>query len=194
MKKVYIIHGWDGSRDEPLFRWLDNELSVRDFLVERLAMPNPETPVIEPWIEKLQESINPDSETILVGHSVGCQAVMRYLETLPVGTKIKGLVLLAPWMKLDQTTIEEEGEEVVEIARPWMETPIDFDKVKKVAPKIVAIFSDNDDFVELSQKDFFEEKLGAQTVVEHEKGHFSPAENISELPSALESILSLYKT
>lgn len=191
MKKVYIIHGWDGSPDEPLFQWLDKELTTKDFLVERLAMPNPETPVIESWIRKLQESINPDSETILVGHSVGCQAAIRYLETLPIETKIKGLVLLAPWMKLDQTTIEEEGEEGVEIARPWMETPIDFDKVKKIANNVIAIFSDNDDFVELSQKDFFEEKLSAQTIVEHEKGHFSPAENISELPSALKSISDL---
>lgn len=191
MKKVYIVHGWDGNPDEPLFVWLDKKLSARGYAVERLAMPEPETPMIEAWVRKLQESVVPDAETILVGHSVGCQAVMRYIETVPEEARIAGMVLLAPWMKLDQTTIEEEGEEVVEIARPWMETPIDFNKVKMIAGRVIAIFSDNDDFVELSQKDFFEEKLAAQTVVEHEKGHFSPAENISELPSALESILKL---
>lgn len=191
MKKVYIVHGWDGRPDEPLFQWLDKELTAKGFEVFRLSMPTPETPVIETWVKKLQESINLYSETILVGYSVGCQAVMRYLETLPEEIRIHGMVLLAPWMKLDQTTIEEEGEEVFEIARPWMETPIDFYKVKTIAGKTVAIFSDNDDFVELSQKDFFEEKLNAQIIVEHEKGHFSPAENISELPSALESILKL---
>lgn len=92
-------------------------------------------------------------------------------------------------MHLDQTTIEEEGEEVVEIARPWMETPIDFEKVKMTSHKITAIFSDNDDFVPVSEEKFFTEKLGAKTIMEHEKGHFSPAENISELPSALEAIL-----
>ena len=191
MKKVYIVHGWDGSPDEPLFKWLDEKLTLGGFEVFRLAMPTPETPMIESWVKKLNEDIDLDSETILVGHSVGCQTIMRYLETLPEETRIKGMVLLAPWMKLDQTTIEEEGEEVVEIARPWMETPINFNKVKMIAGKIIAIFSDNDEFVELTQKDFFQEKLGAQTIIEHEKGHFSPAENISELPSALESIISL---
>lgn len=191
MKKVYIVHGWDGSPDEPLFLWLDKELSAKDFTVERLAMPDPEVPVIETWIKKLEESVVLDSETIFVGHSVGCQAIMRYLETRPDETKIKGLVLLAPWMKLDQTTIEEEGEEVIELSRPWMETPIDFDKVKTIAGKVIAIFSDNDVFVELSQKEFFEEYLGAETILEHGKGHFGPADNISELPSALESILRL---
>ena len=191
MKKVYIVHGWDGRPDEPLFLWLDNELTTKGFIVERIKMPEPETPVIETWVKKLHEVIIPNSETILLGHSVGCQAVMRYLETLPEETRIAGMVLLAPWMKLDQTTIEEEGSEVVEIARPWMETPIDFDKVKIIAGKTVAIFSDNDVFVELSQKEFFEDKLGARIIVEHNKGHFSPAENISELPSALESILNI---
>ncbi len=191
MKKVYIVHGWDGSSEEPLFLWLDNELTAKGFIVERIKMPEPKTPVIETWVNKLRESINPDSETILVGHSVGCQAVMRYLETLPDETRIAGMVLLAPWMKLDQTTIEEEGPDVVELARPWMETPIDFGIVKKIAGKVIAIFSDNDVFVELSQKEFFEEKLGAKTILEHEKGHLGPADNISELPSALESILSL---
>lgn len=191
MKKVYIVHGWDGSPEEPLFLWLDNELTAKGFIVDRVKMPEPETPVIGTWVKKLQELIILDSETILVGHSVGCQAVLRYLETQPIETRIKGIVLLAPWMKLDQTTIEEEGEEVIELSRPWMETPLDFDKVKKIASNVVAIFSANDVFVELDQKDFFERVLEAKTILEHGKGHFGPADNISELPSALESILSL---
>ncbi len=191
MKKVYIVHGWDGGPDEPLFVWLDKELSARGYAVERLAMPEPKKPVIEPWLQKLRDSVRLDTDTIFLAHSVGCQAVMRFLETLPEETRIAGMVLLAPWMKLDQTTIEEEGEEVIEIARPWMETQIDFDKVKIIAGKVVAIFSDNDVFVELDQKEFFEEKLGAETILEHDKGHFGPADDISELPSALEAILKL---
>ncbi len=189
MKKVYIIHGWDGSPDEPLFVWLDKNLTNKGYEVKRISMPNPEVPVIEDWVFKLQDEIQLLPDTILVGHSVGCQAIMRFLETQNLDIKICGTLLLAPWMHLDQTTIEEEGEEVVEIARPWMETPIDFEKVRTISPKITAIFSDNDVFVPVSEKDFFAEKLGAKTILEHEKGHFSPADNISELQSALDSIL-----
>lgn len=189
MKKVYIIHGWDGSPDEPLFVWLDKNLSDKGFEVKRLGMPNPEVPVIEKWLEKMNQEILLDENTILVGHSVGCQAVMRFLESKNINFKIKGILLLAPWIHLDQTTIEEEGEEVVEIARPWMEVPINFEKVKNSSEKITAIFSDNDDFVPVSEEKFFAEKLGAKTIMEHEKGHFSPSENISELQSALDSIL-----
>lgn len=189
MKKVYIVHGWDGSPDEPLFVWLDRNLTDKGYEVKRLSMPNPETPVIEDWISKIKEEVILDEDTIFVGHSVGCQAVMRFLETQDENLKIHGILLLAPWMHLDQTTIKEEGEEVVELARPWMETPIDFNKVKKISPKITAIFSDNDVFVPVSEKDFFTENLGAKTIMEHEKGHFGPADNILELQSALDSIL-----
>lgn len=190
MKKVYIVHGWDGSPNEPLFVWLDKNLSENGYEVKRLSMPNPETPVIKDWIDALDKEINLDENTILVGHSVGCQAVMRFLEYKNISFKIKGILLLAPWMHLDQTTIEEEGEEVVEIARPWMETPIDFEKVKTSSENVTAIFSDDDVFVPISEEKFFSEKLGAKTIMEHEKGHFSPAENISELPSALNEIIN----
>lgn len=192
VKKVYIVHGWDGSPEEPMLQWLKVNLEKEGCKVEVPAMPEPTVPKIEAWIGKLKEVIRPDPDTVLVGHSVGCQAVLRYLETLPERDKIAGLVLVAPWMELDAETIKEEGEEVVEIARPWMETPIDFEKVKlHLLGQAVAIFSDDDPFVPLSQKDLFEKELGAKIFVEHSKGHFSPADNISELPVVIEAILRI---
>ena len=94
-------------------------------------------------------------------------------------------------MELDTETIKEEGEEVIEIARPWMETLIDFEKVRSHITQAVAIFSDDDPFVPLSQKDLFKKQLGAKIFVEHTKGHFSPADEVTELPIALESILKI---
>ena len=188
--KAYIVHGWDGNPDEPVLKWLRLELEKLGWEVVAPAMPNPEAPTIESWLQKLKEIIgNPSEDTILVGHSVGCQAVLRYIETLSEETRIRGLALLAPWMELDQQTIEEEGEEVIEIARPWMETPIDFEKVKRLVGRSVAIFSDNDPFVPVAQADVFKNKLGAETIMEHGMGHFSPSDNISESPSLLRAVL-----
>jgi hypothetical protein len=188
--KAYIVHGWDGNPDEPVLKWLRLELEKLDWEVVAPAMPNPETPTIESWLQKLKEIIgSPSEDTILVGHSVGCQAVLRYTETLPEETRIRGLVLLAPWMELDQQTIKEEGEEVIEIARPWMETPIDFEKVKRLVGRSVAIFSDNDPFVPIAQAEVFKNKLDAEIIIEHGMGHFSPSDEVSELPSLLKKIL-----
>ncbi|OGN19401.1 MAG: hypothetical protein A3A29_00410 [Candidatus Ryanbacteria bacterium RIFCSPLOWO2_01_FULL_47_79] len=191
MKNIYIIHGWDGSPEEPMLQWLKSNLEKAGHQVTVPAMPDPGTPTIASWVGKLQETIKPNTETILVGHSVGCQAVLRYLETLSDEVKIAGVVLIAPWMELDQQTITEEGEAVIAIAKPWMETPINFTKMKSHIGKTVAIFSDNDPYVPLNQKDLFARELNAEVVVENNKGHFSVGDGITELPAALEAVEKL---
>lgn len=193
MKRAILIHGWDGYPENAWFPWLRSELEKQGFSVVAPAMPNPDEPKIEEWIPALAKEIgSPDSELCLVGHSVGCQAILRYLETLPAETRIAGIVLVAPWMELDTTTLEEEGEEVREIARPWMETPIDFSKIKTIAGKTTAILSDNDPYVPVSQGDIFKEKMGAEIIVESGKGHFDDFQGMKELPSALKAVEELF--
>lgn len=174
-----------------MLQWLKSNLEKAGHQVTVPAMPDPGTPTIASWVGKLQETIKPNTETILVGHSVGCQAVLRYLETLSDEVKIAGVVLIAPWMELDQQTITEEGEAVIAIAKPWMETPINFTKMKSHIGKTVAIFSDNDPYVPLNQKDLFARELNAEVVVENNKGHFSVGDGITELPAALEAVEKL---
>jgi len=192
MKKVFIIHGWGGSPDEPLHKWLKNSLEKAGYTVIVPLMPSSEIPRINSWVNKLKEvASNIDEETVFTAHSIGCQAVLRYLETLEGNIKIKGILLIAPWMELDMQTILEEGEEVVEIARPWIETPIDFEKVKMHVKNIKAIFSDNDPYVPVSQKDLFARELNAEILIEHKKGHFDEESWDGKLPSALESLLNM---
>lgn len=190
MKKAFLIHGWDGYPENSWFPWLKQELKQKGFEVQVPAMPHPDEPKIEEWIPALSEIVGePNGELYFIGHSVGCQAVLRYIETLSSAIKIKCVILVAPWMELDVTTLEEEGEGIREIAEPWMETPINFQKVKNQTEKIVAIFSDNDPYVALSQREIFKNKLNADIITEHEKGHFDDFEGMKELPSVLDVIL-----
>ncbi len=188
MKKIYIIHGWAGSPNEPMIQWLKSNLEKEGNQVIVPEMPNSFVPTIEAWIGKLNDVVLPDQDTIMVGHSIGCQAILRYLETLADDMKIAGVVLIAPWMELDKQTIEEEGQESIDIARLWMEAPIDLKKARSHIGRAVAIFSDDDSYVPLGQKDLFEKELGAQIIVENNKGHFAPDDGINELPSALDAI------
>lgn len=189
MKNAYIIHGWEGSPKEYLHQWLKDELENNGFKVVVPNMPNPSVPIIEDWINKIKEISQPNENSVFIGHSVGCQAILRFVATLPDNSKIGKIVLIAPWMSLDDETIKEEGEEVIAIARPWMETPIDFLKIKNICQDITAIFSDNDPYVSLNNQDTFKKKLNAQIIVEHQMGHFTVSDNIKELPSALEAVL-----
>jgi predicted alpha/beta hydrolase family esterase len=71
------------------------------------------------------------------------------------------------------------------------ETPIDTEKVKQHVNQMIAIFSDDDDVVPLDNKEMFEQRLGAKTILEHGKGHFSGGDDITELPVALDSVLEI---
>ena len=182
MKKVYLIHGWEGNPENYWFPWLKKELEKRKFKVIVPKMPNPKKPEIKKWINELKK-ITPDKNSYLIGHSVGCQAIMRYLETLSRNSKVGGLIFVAGFFNLPYLKTNEEKK----LAKPWLENPINTEKIKKMTDKIVAIFSDNDPHVSLSDLKLFRKKLNAKIIIEDSKGHFS--EGVKELPVVLNEIL-----
>lgn len=192
-KRVFIVHGWGGNPEESWFPWLKKELEAKGFEVFVPELPNPAHPRIDAWVTKLAEVVStPDEKTYLVGHSMGCQTIARYLERLSDGQKIGGAVFVAGFFKrltnLEDTVDERETE------KHWMDTPLDFGKVASHLPKSVAIFSDNDPWVPLDNQDDFRDKLGSEIIVEHKKGHFSGGDDqIFELPIVLEKIVDISK-
>ena len=76
--------------------------------------------------------------------------------------------------------------EELPIAKPWLETKIDFNKIKKVLANLTVILSDNDPYDCLEEnKKIFREKLNAKVIIEH-KGHFTSDDGVTELPVILE--------
>jgi hypothetical protein len=187
MKKnrAIIVHGWDGYPGEGWFPWAKAQLEQRSFTVEVPSMPHPDEPTIDDWVGHLAKLIGePDKHTYLVGHSMGCQTILRYLATLE-GKQIGGAVLVAGFFELvPLDTAEEE-----EMFKPWLETPIDFAKVKAATTNITVILSDNDEWVPLERnKQLFEQSLAPTIIIEHGKGHFSGSSGIKELPAVLAAI------
>lgn len=79
------------------------------------------------------------------------------------------------------------------IVKHWENSKLDFYKIKQHSSKYVAIFSDNDPFVLLSNGDVYRKELDAKVIVEHDKGHFNDESNTKKLPSALEALLAISK-
>ena len=192
MKKAYIIHGWGGFPQEATFPWLKKELESQNFQVTVPEMPDTNNPKIEKWIPFLQDLIeSPDEETFLIGHSIGAQAVLRYIQSLPKNIKIGGAVLLAGYTHVnEEEAYDNEAEK--EIEKPWLKS-LNWEKIRYSCNKFIAIFSDNDLCVPLSNQDVFKENLNAEIIIEHNKGHFSLSDNITKLPSLLSSVLKLSK-
>jgi|SRR3989344_718914 len=188
MKTVYIIHGWSGSPNEKIHIWLKSQLEEKGFEVVVPEMPYPDKPAIEGWVNKLKEVIEyPNENTILVGHSIGCQTILRYLEQLHPAVRLGKVILLAPWFTLSDLETEEEKV----IAKPWIETQIRETDVIKHTPKITAIFSDNDPVVPMEEnRRIFEERFNAEIIIESGKGHFTEEDGVTEVPPVLNSILN----
>lgn len=192
MARVFIIHGWDGSPEANWLPWMKAELEKRKYEVATPAMPDTEHPNKEAWVKHLAEVVGePDGETYLVGHSIGCKAILRYLEGLPEDKKVAGVLLVAGWVSL--TMWEGRTEEETAIINSWMTPPFDFKKVKQQAKKFVAIFSDNDPFVPLEKNvDTYRDELGAKIIIERGAGHFTGEETgIMEFPIILSTFLEL---
>lgn len=191
MKRAFLIHGWGGFPEEGWRPWLKNELENKDFVVFVPAMPDTEHPKLNVWLEELKKTVGTsDEDCYFVGHSLGCVTILRYIETLQEGQKIGGAVLVAGFSDINITVGEDEN---INELKTFFEKDVDFEKIKKRCEKFVAIHSDNDPYVSLRYADIFKEKLNAEIIIKHDMGHFSGDDGITELHSALESVLGISK-
>jgi hypothetical protein len=178
MKTVVIVHGWEGNPEIGWFAWLEEKLKKKGFKVIKPKMPKPSAPEIGAWLKKISAVVkSADEETYFIGHSIGCQAILRFIEKSKF-KKIGGIILVAGWLDLTEFTyIETPGmeNEMIRIARPWVTTKIDFTKIKTKTKKVTCVFSDNDPYVAFDNAKIFKKRLGAKIIVEHEQGHFGEA-------------------
>lgn len=168
--------------------WAKEELTKRGFEVRIPEMPETDNPKIAAWVNYLAKEIGePDENTILIGHSIGCQTVLRYLQTIPDDKKLEKVILIAGWVSL--TPIATREPEDQKIVKPWYETPVDYEKIRKSAGKFIAVFSDDDPMVPYEENaKTYREKLGAEIILKHGMGHFSQDEGFKEIPFLLELI------
>ena len=111
MKTAIIVHGYnDKSEFEDAIRpaasndhwypWLQRQLLLNGIEAQTPEMPGFYEPIYEKWKEML-ERFQPNSDTILIGHSCGGGFLVRWLSES--NTKVSKVILIAPW--LDPTHI-----------------------------------------------------------------------------------------
>ena len=191
MKKIYLVHCWDGTSSDGWYPWLEEKINNQNIKLFKFDMPNTANPKIEEWVDYLNSKVDLlNEETYFIGHSIGCQTILRYLETKEI-TKIGGILFVAPWLDLLPEAIEDEDS--YNTAQPWINTPIDFEKVKQFTNNISCIFSDNDYFVSIEQEKEFRNKLNAKTVIVNNKGHISQDDDVYELQEILDLTQKMLK-
>ena len=179
-EKVYIIHGWGATPNVNWFPWMSRELIKRGIDVEVPQMPDTENPELGNWLKKLDKIIGESDENVyLVGHSLGCVTILKYLEK--VNKKVGGVILVAGFLNsLGIPEIEN-----------FTETQIDFEKINKLNTRIVVINSDNDPFVPIEEGKILRDKLGAKLIIMENAYHINEGNGFFELPIGLDVLLKM---
>jgi predicted alpha/beta hydrolase family esterase len=184
MKHVVIVHGFRGKPESNWKPWLKNELKNKGFAVDIPKMPNPDRPDADEWVDKLAETVaDANTETYLVGHSLGCITILRYLENLEDGQKIGGCVFVAGF-----------GEKFKKYSGghdSFFDHDLDWSKIKSHCNTFVAIHSDDDPNVEIDQLELFKNNLDAKVMPMTGMGHFGSPDGVYEAPIIRDELLLL---
>jgi predicted alpha/beta hydrolase family esterase len=193
-KRAFIIHGYLGYPEEAWLPWLKRELGTRGYRASLPRMPHPDRPVIAEWVAYVAGLVGePDPQTVMVGHSLGGQAVIRYLERLgATGKSVGKTVLVAsgfpPGMTREQAEVTAEGDQVLV---PWLTVGVDAALVKSAAGSCTVILSDSDPYIDAGRAEAeFRAALDPRIIVEHSKGHMNDESGLTDLPSALQAVVS----
>ena len=182
MRRIILVHGWDGYPEEGWFPKFKKEMEEQGFVVTIPDMDPADAPQQTKWVPQLAGVVGaPDEDTYLVGHSAGCITILRYLEGLLTGQKVGGVLLVAGFT--DNLGFEE--------LKNYFTTSIDWDRIIGHADAFIAIHSDNDKYVPLSHADTFKRFLGAIVIILKGRGHFAGSDGTTELPEARDAVLKL---
>lgn len=184
MKKVFIIHGFEGSPNGGWRGWLMQELEKQDVYACAIPMPTPEAPLMKEWMDEISRIVemNKKDDIYLVGHSLGATAILRYLEV--ADKKLPGVILVSgPIVKTMNRKIDN-----------FLETPFDFETIKTKAEKFVVIHGDNDPYVPITNHgDISSKTLGAEYIIIKNGGHLNGSAGYHVLPECLEALNSIMK-
>lgn len=185
MKKVFIIHGLDGTPNGGWRPWLMGELQKVDIYACALPMPKHGAPILTEWLEEIARHVehNQEDEIYLVGHSLGVPAILKYLESMKESVQVSGAVLVSG--PAEKTTNEKVAH--------FLNTPIDFEKIHSRVTKFAVIHGDDDPVVPIKNGGFLAEKLHCDLVIIHQGKHLNGSAGFYQLPECLTALQEMFK-
>lgn len=181
-KKLIIVHGWEGYPGEGWFPWLKTEMENQGWEVQAPAMPNAKEPKVYEWLPYLaQVAGEVDENTFMVGHSLGCITIVKFLESLREKDSIGGAILVAGF---DNPLKYKE-------LQTFFEAPINWEKAKTKCKKFVSIHSEDDDAVPVDNSVRLKNYLDAEAIVVNGFRHFSGSDGVTSLPIVLQKLLEI---
>ncbi len=178
--RVVFIHGNGGSTTGKSywFPWAQAVLEEHGIASAAPDMPDPVLAREKYWIPFLEDEMKVDENTVLVGHSSGAIAAMRFAEN----HKILGSVLIGTYYTdLGMDDEKESGY----FDRPW-----DWD-VMRANQQWSAIFASIDDpFIPIEEPRYVHDHLGSEYFEFTDRGHFAEGDNNKEFSELIDYLVS----
>lgn len=177
MAQVYIVHGYTANADKHWFPWLENQLTKIGISCERLNMPDSANPSLDRWLTHLA-SIKVNAETIFVGHSLGCIAILNFLAKQQL--QIKGAVFVSGFYQ----------------PLPNLPELSAFTNYYAILPSpptfpVYVVSALDDNVVAHQYSDALAVHMKADYIRLNQGGHFLDREGFTELPVVLELVKKL---
>lgn len=140
-------------------------------------MPDADVARKEYWLPWIGEKSKGADKIILIGHSSGAVAILRYLEI----RKVEGAVLVGAY----HTDLGDEKEK----ASHYFDDPWQWDKIKQNAEWIILFASTDDPYIPIEEARFIKYKLNPEYHEYNDQRHFSTeTSNKVEFPELLEAV------
>ena len=161
MLKIILMPGNGGTTVEDLwYPSVKKALQAQGFEVVARTFPDNVLARAWYWLPFMRDELKVDENTILIGHSSGAIAAMRYAEEY----KILGSVLVGTyWTHLN---IESE------IRSGYFGEPWQWNKIKKNQEWSMVFASSDDPFIPISEPRFVAGHMEADYFEYSDKGHF----------------------
>lgn len=161
--KVVIVPG-NGGGDvcyANWYGWVQRKCNqLENITCDLRNMPDPELARESFWIPFMKDELRCDKETIIIGHSSGAEASMRYAEQYC----IKGIILVSACV----TDLGMESEKVSGYYdRPWK-----WDQIKANTEFLVQFGSMDDPFIPWGEQEQVHNGLGSELHKFEDRGHF----------------------
>lgn len=186
---MVLVHGWASSPDDAWFPWLAQELKHAGHEVVAPTMPDARAPDPAAWLSTLESTIGAfDSETFLVGHSLGCRALALYAQEQSPGNRAGGVVFVAGSF-ISAPPHNDDTTERAQVRRAWHAHTLVPENIRDAFLRIAGVYCPDDPWVSFDNAHFVAGVLNGALYVEEGKGHFrGKLDGVTELSVVLRAL------
>ncbi|MFZ4648928.1 MAG: RBBP9/YdeN family alpha/beta hydrolase [Patescibacteria group bacterium] len=180
--RIVLIHGKNTDPTKKWYPWLKEVAMKKGFVFIAPVLPHPDEPIMAEWLAAIDKT-EPDEDTIMIGHSRGGVAILRWLENQAPEMKVKKVILVATNSgRLCDKPIASETNHGF-----YTDEGYDFKKIKSHCQDFIVLHSKDDPWVPFASGEFNAQGLSAKFLRFENYEHFG--NKFSMLPELLDELI-----